>query len=61
MGVRRVPGRSTFLTIVSWIVDALLKRRVLKSSYAYWTECSVKLEAKLVGLVGIKAELLKGI
>jgi len=66
MGVRGMPSKATFLTNVTRVVnqehDALLK----SASGAGKLTCTfdrvlMKLEAKLVNLVGIEAELLKGI
>ena len=61
MGVRRVPSRATFLTIVSRVVNALLKNTTgANKLVCILDRVLMKREAKLVNLVGMKAKLLKG-
>jgi len=58
MRVRRVPSRATILTIVSLVDNALLKSTTGANKFIRISDkVLMKLEAKLVNLVGIKAKL----
>ena len=62
MRVRRVPSRATFFTLVMCVVSALLKSTTGANKFVCVLDrACMKLEAKLVDLVGIEVELLKGI
>ena len=56
------PSRATSLTNVSGVVNALLKNALCAHKFVRMLDrVLMKLEAKLVDLVGVKAKLFKGI